>query len=90
MRLRTRQWKQQTKSVTAQKLNARQERRYELGWTVRETNELVGTRTGINVTCETKWIQRIQIYNANRQACKNIKNSYTRFSVGTALTVMIA
>ena len=33
-------------------------------------NELHRTRSGCNMTCETKCIQRIQIYNANRQASK--------------------
>ena len=35
-----------------------------------EMNELHRTHSGCNMTCETKWVQRIQIYNANRQACK--------------------
>jgi len=33
-------------------------------------NELDRNHSGCNMTCETKWIQRIQICNAKWQTCK--------------------
>jgi hypothetical protein len=53
-----------------------------------ELNEPDKTRTGFRMTCETKWIQRIQIRQTNTLA-KNMKNSCARFSVGTELTVRV-